>query len=155
MQTSAKGTYSGMLDCAGGILRNEGPLAFYKAGSETASPHYPLTVRKLGHFDSVAGHRSLRLYPIWRSRIYQALFHCTKHPKWERGCARRCAEYTTAAGRGISGGTGQRIRLWTGRTHTDTCVTSTCMRLHCLSCRVQGCKLSRTRILSIAVRSMP
>lgn len=30
MQTSAKGTYSGMLDCAGGILRNEGPLAFYK-----------------------------------------------------------------------------------------------------------------------------
>ncbi|KAI0268812.1 mitochondrial carrier [Gloeopeniophorella convolvens] len=30
MQTSAKGTYSGMLDCAGGILKNEGPLAFYK-----------------------------------------------------------------------------------------------------------------------------
>lgn len=30
MQTSAQGTYSGMLDCAGGILRNEGPLAFYK-----------------------------------------------------------------------------------------------------------------------------
>ncbi|EIW83468.1 mitochondrial carrier [Coniophora puteana RWD-64-598 SS2] len=30
MQTSAKGTYSGMMDCAGGILKNEGPLAFYK-----------------------------------------------------------------------------------------------------------------------------
>ncbi|KAF9452785.1 mitochondrial carrier [Macrolepiota fuliginosa MF-IS2] len=30
MQTSAKGTYSGMLHCAGGILKNEGPLAFYK-----------------------------------------------------------------------------------------------------------------------------
>jgi len=30
MQTSAKGTYTGMLDCAGGILKNEGPLAFYK-----------------------------------------------------------------------------------------------------------------------------
>lgn len=30
MQTSAKGTYNGMLDCAGGILKNEGPLAFYK-----------------------------------------------------------------------------------------------------------------------------
>ncbi|KAI0001277.1 mitochondrial carrier domain-containing protein [Russula compacta] len=30
MQTSAKGTYRGMLDCAGGILKNEGPLAFYK-----------------------------------------------------------------------------------------------------------------------------
>ncbi|KAI0047944.1 mitochondrial carrier [Auriscalpium vulgare] len=30
MQTAAKGTYSGMLDCAGGILKNEGPLAFYK-----------------------------------------------------------------------------------------------------------------------------
>ncbi|KAL9711515.1 Mitochondrial carrier protein ymc2 [Leucoagaricus gongylophorus] len=30
MQTSAPGTYSGMLDCAGRILKNEGPLAFYK-----------------------------------------------------------------------------------------------------------------------------
>ncbi|KAJ7028511.1 mitochondrial carrier domain-containing protein [Mycena alexandri] len=30
MQTSAKGTYSGMVHCATGILRNEGPLAFYK-----------------------------------------------------------------------------------------------------------------------------
>ncbi|KIK41257.1 hypothetical protein CY34DRAFT_806291 [Suillus luteus UH-Slu-Lm8-n1] len=30
MQTSAKGTYTGMLHCAGGILKNEGPLAFYK-----------------------------------------------------------------------------------------------------------------------------
>ena len=33
MQTSAKGTYTGMLQCAGGILKNEGPLAFYKVGS--------------------------------------------------------------------------------------------------------------------------
>ncbi|OCH87876.1 mitochondrial carrier [Obba rivulosa] len=30
MQTAPKGTYSGMFDCAGGILKNEGPLAFYK-----------------------------------------------------------------------------------------------------------------------------
>ncbi|KXN90953.1 hypothetical protein AN958_03020 [Leucoagaricus sp. SymC.cos] len=30
MQTSAMGTYSGMLHCASGILKNEGPLAFYK-----------------------------------------------------------------------------------------------------------------------------
>ncbi|KAF7782233.1 hypothetical protein Agabi119p4_1609 [Agaricus bisporus var. burnettii] len=30
MQTSSKGTYSGMLHCAGGIFKNEGPLAFYK-----------------------------------------------------------------------------------------------------------------------------
>ena len=30
MQTAPKGTYSGMLHCAGGILKNEGPLAFYK-----------------------------------------------------------------------------------------------------------------------------
>lgn len=30
MQTAPKGTYRGMLDCAGGILKNEGPLAFYK-----------------------------------------------------------------------------------------------------------------------------
>ncbi|KAF8631777.1 hypothetical protein AX17_004992 [Amanita inopinata Kibby_2008] len=30
MQTAPKGTYTGMFHCAGGILRNEGPLAFYK-----------------------------------------------------------------------------------------------------------------------------
>ncbi|EDR11557.1 uncharacterized protein LACBIDRAFT_183526 [Laccaria bicolor S238N-H82] len=30
MQTASKGTYTGMLHCAGGILKNEGPLAFYK-----------------------------------------------------------------------------------------------------------------------------
>jgi hypothetical protein len=30
MQTAPKGTYVGMLHCAGGILKNEGPLAFYK-----------------------------------------------------------------------------------------------------------------------------
>lgn len=124
-----------MLDCAGGILRNEGPLAFYKVGSETTSPHYFLTVRKkLGHIDSVAGYRSLRFDPIWRSRIYQAPFRCTKPPKWERGCS---AKFITAAGRRSSRGTGQRICLWTGRTHTDTCVTSRCMhatQLPKLSC---------------------
>jgi hypothetical protein len=30
MQTAVPGTYSGMLDCAGRLLKNEGPLAFYK-----------------------------------------------------------------------------------------------------------------------------
>ncbi|KAF8577904.1 mitochondrial carrier [Ramaria rubella] len=30
MQTAPKGTYSGMVQCATGILKNEGPLAFYK-----------------------------------------------------------------------------------------------------------------------------
>ncbi|KAI0318882.1 mitochondrial carrier [Amylostereum chailletii] len=30
MQTAPKGTYNGMLHCAGGLLKNEGPLAFYK-----------------------------------------------------------------------------------------------------------------------------
>jgi solute carrier family 25 (mitochondrial carnitine/acylcarnitine transporter), member 20/29 len=39
MQTSAKGTYRGMLDCAGGILKNEGPLAFYKVHFEFVKPH--------------------------------------------------------------------------------------------------------------------
>ena len=32
MQTAPKGTYAGMVHCAGGILKNEGPLAFYKVG---------------------------------------------------------------------------------------------------------------------------
>ncbi|KAL1742201.1 mitochondrial carrier domain-containing protein [Schizophyllum fasciatum] len=35
MQTSPAGTYTGMMHCAGGILKNEGPLAFYKG---TLSP---------------------------------------------------------------------------------------------------------------------
>ncbi|KDQ07173.1 hypothetical protein BOTBODRAFT_649651 [Botryobasidium botryosum FD-172 SS1] len=35
MQTAPKGTYSGMVQCATGIFRNEGPLAFYKG---TLSP---------------------------------------------------------------------------------------------------------------------
>ncbi|KAJ6538860.1 mitochondrial carrier domain-containing protein [Mycena vulgaris] len=30
MQTASKGTYTGMMHCATGILKNEGPLAFYK-----------------------------------------------------------------------------------------------------------------------------
>ena len=30
MQTAPAGTYSGMFHCAGGILKNEGPFAFYK-----------------------------------------------------------------------------------------------------------------------------
>ena len=30
MQTAPKGTYAGMMHCAKGILKNEGPLAFYK-----------------------------------------------------------------------------------------------------------------------------
>ncbi|KAJ6625256.1 mitochondrial carrier [Mycena sp. CBHHK59/15] len=30
MQTAPKGTYTGMMHCATGILKNEGPLAFYK-----------------------------------------------------------------------------------------------------------------------------
>ncbi|KAH9929566.1 mitochondrial carrier [Epithele typhae] len=30
MQTAPAGTYKGMMDCATGILKNEGPLAFYK-----------------------------------------------------------------------------------------------------------------------------
>lgn len=32
MQTAPKGTYNGMVHCAGGILKNEGALAFYKVG---------------------------------------------------------------------------------------------------------------------------
>ena len=33
MQTAPPGTYSGMVQCATGILKNEGPLAFYKVGN--------------------------------------------------------------------------------------------------------------------------
>jgi solute carrier family 25 (mitochondrial carnitine/acylcarnitine transporter), member 20/29 len=40
MQTSAKGTYSGMLHCAGGILKNEGPLAFYKVSINIHVLHF-------------------------------------------------------------------------------------------------------------------
>lgn len=30
MQTAPSGTYKGMIGCAGDIIKNEGPLAFYK-----------------------------------------------------------------------------------------------------------------------------
>ena len=36
MQTAPRGTYKGMVDCAGGILRNEGPLAFYKVNIDVS-----------------------------------------------------------------------------------------------------------------------
>ena len=42
MQTAPAGTYKGMLDCATGILKNEGPLAFYKVWCAPVSCHtYP------------------------------------------------------------------------------------------------------------------
>jgi len=40
MQTSPAGTYSGMLHCAGGILKNEGPFAFYKASLLGLAPSH-------------------------------------------------------------------------------------------------------------------
>lgn len=42
MQTAPKGTYSGMFHCAGGILKNEGPLAFYKVRHSIAPSHLPM-----------------------------------------------------------------------------------------------------------------
>ena len=36
MQTAPPGTYSGMVQCATGILKNEGPLAFYKVRGKLA-----------------------------------------------------------------------------------------------------------------------
>jgi solute carrier family 25 carnitine/acylcarnitine transporter 20/29 len=120
-----------MLDCAGGILRNEGPLAFYKVGSETASPHYFLIVRKTGHIDSVAGHRSLRFDPIWRSRIYQALFHCTKPPK-RKGAAQSAlsssqlliAGALAGVGNGFVSGPVEHIRIRASRRRACTRLNS-------------------------------
>ena len=40
MQTSPAGTYSGMLHCAGGILKNEGPFAFYKVNLVVLFPSH-------------------------------------------------------------------------------------------------------------------
>ncbi|OCB87381.1 mitochondrial carrier [Sanghuangporus baumii] len=52
MQTASKGTYSGMLHCAAGILRNEGPLAFYKG---TVSPLLGIDVRVQGTVSPLLG----------------------------------------------------------------------------------------------------
>lgn len=41
MQTAPAGTYKGMLHCAGGILKNEGPLAFYKVWCAPCFPRNP------------------------------------------------------------------------------------------------------------------
>lgn len=73
MQTSAKGTYTGMLHCAGGILKNEGPLAFYKV--RTLRPIYSIFTKILpGNFDPAAGYWPLCVHPIWSSGIYQTIF---------------------------------------------------------------------------------
>lgn len=74
MQTSAKGTYSGMLHCAGGILKNEGPLAFYKVmllSLFTVVSHIIL----LGHFNATAGNRCLCIDTIWCPRVCKADIH--------------------------------------------------------------------------------
>ena len=66
MQTAPAGTYKGMLDCAGGILKNEGPLAFYKVwcaprfpdtscGLTTAPAHFFPVRRAPSHHCSASG----------------------------------------------------------------------------------------------------
>jgi hypothetical protein len=67
MQTSAKGTYSGMLHCAGGILKNEGPLAFYKV--MLLSFYAIVSHISLGHIDTTAGNWCLRIDTIRSTRV--------------------------------------------------------------------------------------
>src|SRR6266850_7638055 len=96
MQTSAKGTYRGMLDCAGGILRNEGPLAFYKVDFAFVLRHNSLTVRKSGYSESTVGHRRLRFHTIRRSRVYETLLHVTQCPsRTRRGSKHSIKQFTT------------------------------------------------------------
>jgi membrane-bound metal-dependent hydrolase YbcI (DUF457 family) len=70
MQTSAKGTYSGMLHCAGGILKNEGPLAFYKVMLFLL--YAVISHILLGHVNAIAGNWCLRINTIWSTRICKA-----------------------------------------------------------------------------------
>ena len=77
MQTAPAGTYSGMLHCAGGILKNEGPFAFYKVSLSGSVPSHVDSTRdcigEIGNFDTVARHRTVCFDPICRSGVFEAI----------------------------------------------------------------------------------
>ena len=84
MQTAPAGTYSGMLQCAGGILKNEGPFAFYKASpfqfdffeSSCLTQDF---VGVIGNSDTVARDQCVRFDPICRSGVFEAIIFLPEH----------------------------------------------------------------------------
>ena len=74
MQTSPAGTYSGMFHCAGGILKNEGPLAFYKVNAVGFAPEscgLEISIGDIGNTVTVARHRTVCFDPIWWTRVFE------------------------------------------------------------------------------------
>jgi len=67
MQTAPKGTYNGMLHCAGGILKNEGPLAFYKVFFYFMDLFFLVLKQTLGYPHTPPWYWSVCLHPIWRT----------------------------------------------------------------------------------------
>lgn len=83
MQTAPKGTYTGMVQCATGILKNEGPLAFYKVtvlalGNPLREVLIALASTS-GYPHSTPGNRRLRIYSIRGPRVNKTLF-CRAEP---------------------------------------------------------------------------
>ena len=95
MQTASKGTYKGMLHCAGGILKNEGPLAFYKVRLIMSRVRLMLRclprVRRhvrhkcggvltavAGNFDPAPRYRCLRLHPVWRNGVLKTILRISE-----------------------------------------------------------------------------
>ena len=86
MQTAPAGTYSGMLHCAGGILKNEGPFAFYKVSLPVASLSHKvsLVIFFAGNTDAIARDRLVRFDPIRCSGIFEAIIFRPEHRFWRR-----------------------------------------------------------------------
>jgi hypothetical protein len=79
MQTAPAGTYSGVLHCAGGILKGEGPLAFYKASLSVLLPSHGVSPRVLGNPDTVARDRSVCFDPICWAGVLEAIIFRPEH----------------------------------------------------------------------------
>lgn len=98
MQTAPTGTYSGMVGCAGDIIKNEGPLAFYKVKQKGSSPVLHAAI--LTHFfPSLLGRKKGTLTPLLGIGLCVAIqFGALEATK------RRMAEANLAAGKGGEGG---------------------------------------------------
>ena len=116
MQTSPAGTYSGMMHCAGGILKNEGPLAFYKVRVALRALLYMLTMY-LGHLVTLARHRCLRLDPVRCPGVHKTHLSSTEPCSRCRRTRRYCFRLRTALHRWCRRRYCQRHRLMPRRAH--------------------------------------
>ena len=118
MQTAPKGTYKGMFHCAGGILKNEGPLAFYKVHCiniilTSAGVLYAYT----GNTLASTRYRTMCINPVWRSGIHETIL---RQPKQGTGCRRarrKDPQWHAAVRRWRYSGSSERRRIRSSGTY--------------------------------------